>query len=99
MVRSIEGHGLVITRYPPSPAFTGSPCLSRTSTAIPGNGRVAEPGFVGIAPGRGVIIMAPVSVCHHVSTIGQRPAPMILWYRSEERRVGKECRSLWSPDH
>ena len=21
------------------------------------------------------------------------------WYRSEERRVGKECRSRWSPDH
>ena len=20
-------------------------------------------------------------------------------YRSEERRVGKECRSRWSPDH
>src|SRR5690606_40373478 len=24
--------------------------------------------------------------------------PMPLW-RSEERRVGKECRSRWSPDH
>ena len=27
----------------------------------------------------------------------------IIWkgekYRSEERRVGKECRSRWSPDH
>mgnify|MGYP002525882328 CR=1 FL=1 len=22
-----------------------------------------------------------------------------LWERSEERRVGKECRSRWSPDH
>src|SRR3712207_8134994 len=22
-----------------------------------------------------------------------------LWYRSEERRVGKECRSRWSPYH
>ena len=21
------------------------------------------------------------------------------WYRSEERRVGKECRSRWSPYH
>src|SRR5216683_7899030 len=32
-------------------------------------------------------------------------APVALWYvtdalrRSEERRVGKECRSRWSPDH
>ena len=27
--------------------------------------------------------------------------PIILWgmYRSEERRVGKECRSRWSPYH
>src|SRR5438132_14031026 len=22
-----------------------------------------------------------------------------LWNRSEERRVGKECRARWSPDH
>ena len=22
-----------------------------------------------------------------------------VWYRSEERRVGKECRSRWSPYH
>src|ERR1035438_5090128 len=25
--------------------------------------------------------------------------PRARWYRSEERRVGKECRSRWSPDH
>ena len=24
--------------------------------------------------------MAPVSVCHHVSTTGQRPPPMCSWY-------------------
>src|SRR5260370_4739659 len=24
---------------------------------------------------------------------------MLLWDRSEERRVGKECRSRWAPDH
>ena len=23
----------------------------------------------------------------------------VLWQRSEERRVGKECRSRWSPYH
>src|SRR5256885_7170900 len=23
----------------------------------------------------------------------------LAWHRSEERRVGKECRSRWSPDH
>src|SRR3712207_7321788 len=26
-------------------------------------------------------------------------APQVLRYRSEERRVGKECRSRWSPYH
>ena len=25
-------------------------------------------------------MIAPVSVCHQVSTIGQRPPPMTLWY-------------------
>jgi hypothetical protein len=33
---------------------------------------VAEPGFRAVAPGRGEISMPPVSVCHQVSTIGQR---------------------------
>ena len=27
------------------------------------------------------------------------PSVEIKWYRSEERRVGKECRSRWSPYH
>ena len=40
--------------------------------SMPKNGRVAEPGFNGVAPGIGVIRMPPVSVCHQVSTIGQR---------------------------
>ena len=43
---------------------------------MPGNGCVAEPGLVRVMPGNGVIRMAPVSVCHHVSTIGQRSPPM-----------------------
>ena len=33
-------------------------------------------GLVGTAPGKGAIMMAPVSVCHQVSTIGQRLPPM-----------------------
>src|SRR5207247_10619017 len=47
---------------------------------MPGNGRVALPGLVGIAPGSGVIMIAPVSVCHHVSTIGHRSFPITWWY-------------------
>ena len=32
-------------------------------------------------PGSGVIMIAPVSVCHQVSTIGQRSPPMCRWYQ------------------
>ena len=45
---------------------------------MPGSGLVQEPGFVAVTFGTGEIMMAPVSVCHHVSTIGQRPPPMTL---------------------
>ena len=48
----------------------------------PGNGCVAEPGLVAVIPGSGVIMIAPVSVCHQVSTIGQRSPPITLWYQS-----------------
>ena len=34
-------------------------------------------------PGSGVIMIAPVSVCHQVSTIGQRPPPITCWYQSQ----------------
>ena len=49
---------------------------------MPGSGIVHEPGFVAVIPGSGEIMIAPVSVCHHVSTIGQRPPPMTSWYQS-----------------
>src|SRR3954451_11958401 len=51
------------------------------SGSMPGNGNVAEPGLVVVTPGSGEIRMAPVSVCHQVSTIGQRPAPMFSLYQ------------------
>ena len=47
---------------------------------MPGSGNVAEPGFVVVAPGSGLIMIAPVSVCHHVSTTGQRSPPMCVRY-------------------
>ena len=58
------------------------PCSSRTAASTPKKGSVAEPGFVGVQPGIGVIMWPPVSVCHQVSTIGQRSAPMLRWYQS-----------------
>ena len=80
---------------------------STTSAPTPGSGKVAEPGLVVVTPGRGEIMIEPVSVCHQVSTIGQRPPPMCSWYhiqasgligsptepsrRSEERSCCSAC--------
>ncbi len=47
---------------------------------MPGRGCVQEPGLVVVTPGSGAIRMEPVSVCHQVSTIGQRSAPITRWY-------------------
>src|SRR3954469_22719002 len=80
MVRSIEGHGLLRTRNP-LPSFTVSPLSFTTSAATPGNGRVAEPGFAGVAPGSGEIMMLPVSVCHHVSRMGHFSLPITRLYQ------------------
>ena len=42
---------------------------------------MAEPGFAGVAPGSGEIMIEPVSVCHQVSTMGQRFLPMASKYQ------------------
>src|SRR5919204_4255160 len=80
MVRSIDGHGRRMTRIPPLPLPTECPVSSTMSAKMPGSGSVAEPGLVGVAPGSGEIMWPPVSVCHHVSTIGHRPLPTVSWY-------------------
>ena len=43
---------------------------------------MALPGLVVVTPGSGVIMIMPVSVCHHVSTIGRLAAADVLWYQS-----------------
>ena len=51
-------------------------CWASTRSGFtPGSGFVALPGFIGVAPGNGEIKIPPVSVCHHVSTIGRRSSP------------------------
>jgi len=69
-----------MTRKPPSLGWQGVPSRLTTAASTPKNGRVQLPGFVAVMPGSGVIMMPPVSVCHQVSTIGQRPPPMTSWY-------------------
>ena len=55
-----------------------SPASVSKTGWIPKKGSVADPGLVGVAPGNGEIIIPPVSVCHHVSTIGHCLSPIKL---------------------
>jgi len=77
---------------------------------MPGKGKVAEPGLVGVAPGKGVSMKPPVSVCHQVSTMGQRCPPITRWYHIQASgligsptvpRIRREDKSralgCWSP--
>src|SRR5205085_9744362 len=82
MPRSIDGQGLRTTSSPPLLGGNSLPVRSTTAASTPKNGSVAVPGLQGVTPGSGVIMMQPVSVCHHVSTIGQRSPPMTVWYQS-----------------
>ena len=66
----------------PLPSRISFPSSSKSAADTPGSGRVAEPGLAGVMPGSGEIMIAPVSVCHHVSTTGQRSPPMTVWYQS-----------------
>src|ERR1700704_4276471 len=59
------------------------PSASTSCGFTPGRGLAQEPGLSGVAPGSGLIRQAPVSVCHQVSTIGQRPSPTTRWYQSQ----------------
>ena len=71
-------------RLPSAAPSSTLPSPSTSSGLTPKKGRVAEPGLRSVAPGSGVIMMPPVSVCHQVSTIGQRlPSPTTLKYHSQ----------------
>ena len=86
----------------------GSPLSLRILVCTPKNGRPAEPGLSGVAPGSGTIMRPPVSVCHHVSTSGTRaladvlvvphPAEGLIGSPTEPmtRRLGIGCFSVHS---
>src|SRR2546425_12679391 len=59
-----------------------------------GDARVGElqPGIVDLA----IVDLHRALVLPHERCLG---VDLLLRYRSEERRVGKECRSRWSPYH
>ena len=110
MVRSMEGHGWVMASRP-LPSFTSPPASSSTVARMPGRGRPANPGFMVETPGRPLIRMAPVSVCHQVSTTGQRSPPITRWYHIQasgligsptvpsRRRLDRSWRCGYSSPH
>ena len=65
-------------RLPLVAPCSSTPLSSTSAGSMPKNGKLAEPGLSAVAPGSGVIMMPPVSVCHQVSTIGQRLSPTTL---------------------
>src|SRR5947209_15358168 len=76
-----------------------------------GKPKVAEPGLRVVMPGKGVIRIWPVSVIHHVSTTGQRSAPITSRYQTHAsgligsptvpstRRLDRSCRAGYSLPH
>ena len=60
----------------------GVPLLVEHVASTPGKDRVAEPGLSVVMPGSGVMRIWPVSVCHQVSTTGQRPPPITFQYQT-----------------
>src|SRR3712207_1781300 len=73
---------------------------ARTATVDPG---VVQAALQGAARPHG-LRFGPDPSTHNRCTIGgmignNACGSRALGYRSEERRVGKECRSRWSPDH
>src|SRR5688500_7425665 len=81
----IDGHGAAIHRFPlynpSSLTVTSFPCSSTSNVLTPGKGSVAHPGLDGVIPARLEIMMPPVSVCHHVSTIGHLFFPIFSSYQ------------------
>ncbi|KAH3674833.1 hypothetical protein WICMUC_003036 [Wickerhamomyces mucosus] len=58
--------------------------LNRFQSSIPKNGKVAEPGLVGVAPANGAIKWEPDSVCQKVSLITDLPLPILSLYHSHK---------------
>ena len=84
MPRSIDGHGSVRTPGPRRRrigfAVVVHDLRSRRLAAGPGGA-----GLRSVTPGSGVIMIAPVSVCHHVSTTGTAAAD---WRRYQIQASG-----------
>ena len=80
MVRSMAGQGCFSTRNPPPPGGTVRPRALPRRRSRPETDAWPSPVSDGVAPGSGAIMIIPVSVCHQVSTMGQRLWPMCSRY-------------------
>src|SRR3712207_9126909 len=84
-------------------------CENPQGLGVTRNGGLAEFSVVPAAqayrvpeglPTEAAALAEPLSCAlHAVDLAGLRPGEKALVLRSEERRVGKECRSRWSPYH
>src|SRR3984893_4068326 len=80
----IAGHGALMHKFPlTSLPIISFPFSSTKTGCTPGKGRVAKVGLAGVTPARFEIRVPPVSVCHHVSTIGQRFFPICSSYQCQ----------------
>src|SRR3712207_9131179 len=57
-----------------------------------------EVGYVGVSPAQTYVRQPITAVPGYIGDVLVRSVDRLV-ERSEERRVGKECRSRWSPDH
>src|SRR5687768_5482087 len=76
--------------------------LLERSFVIPGINRpVGLDAIVGLIPVAGDVIAAAMGayIVWEASNLGLPKWKLWRMARSEERRVGKECRSGWAPDH
>ncbi len=62
-------------RLPSATPSSTLPSPSTSAGCTPGSGFVRSRASAPVAPGSGLIMIPPVSVCHQVSTIGQRSSP------------------------
>ena len=56
---------------------------------------IADPGIMGVNAGAAFAVVGSITLLG-ISSLGFH---VVAAFRSEERRVGKECRSRWSPYH
>src|SRR5256886_14716751 len=67
------------------------------------SGFVQPVDFFGTGPRIPMIAVSPFSMGGHISHVDSEDSSFVKCiernWRSEERRVGKECRSRWSPYH